>query len=124
MKKDKIYIQIDPQYLLKNLGIKLEVVHFLLVALIPLWVRIFPSHCSFICIFSPEQGFFFLFNLPGMFIEGTFFFDILQALRPEKVRLSGDIIAIDYITMYLFSALTYYIMGFFVEYLIEKIRGK
>ncbi len=43
-----------------RLGIILVVVQSILVASIPVFVKLFPPSCnSFICIFSPEQGYFF-----------------------------------------------------------------
>lgn len=108
-----------------SLGLKFVFGHAILTLLIPLWTKIFPSSHScglFPCIFSDEQGLFFLFNIPGLF--GSFFvLPMLQWFKPENVRLSGKLTMVDYIPIYLISALFYYFAGTILQ-IVFQIKSK
>lgn len=101
-----------------RLGLIFVSIHFALVLLIPLWVKLFPLSCGFICIFSKEQGYFFLFNIPGwIIVYGTFIINILQFLKPEVVRLSGKITTLDNVTVFIFSSISYYLIGALMQFI-------
>ena len=107
-----------------RLGLVFVGMHALLVLLIPVWIKLFPPSCNIICIFSSEQSYFFLFNMPGWLITfGTFIVNILQEIKPEKVRLSGQITVIDNAVMFAFSSIVYFLIGALIQSMWVKLKN-
>ena len=97
-----------------RLGLTFVGIHATLVLLIPLWVKLFPPSCNIICIFYGELSYFLLFNIPGQF-SAYLILPMLQVFKSHEVRLSGDLTMIDYIPIYLFSAIFYYFVGVLIQ---------
>lgn len=104
-----------------KIGITLVGIQTLLVALVPLFAKLFPTGCNIICIFSEQQGYFILFNVPGMFLLGLpFMYQLIMSLETPQQRLSGQLTPAFYIVVFLLSALVYYFIGFGIEKLFHK----
>lgn len=105
------------------LGLIFVFIHAILVLLIPLWIKIFPQSHScgiFPCIFSDGQSLFFLFNLPGM-LSSFLFLPFLQWLKPREVKLSGKFTMVDYIPVYIISAIFYYFLGAILQFILQMV---
>src|SRR3989344_420615 len=108
-------------FLFSKLGLILVGIQTVLVVLIPVFAKIFSGSCSFICIFTQEQGYFFLFNLPGMYIKSLpFIHQFIESLETFQQRLNGEISVISYTLIFLFSAIIYYIIGLGIEIILWK----
>lgn len=93
----------------------------LLTVLIPVFTKIFDQSCSIICIFSEEQGYFILFNIPGLYIASIpFMHEFIKNLGTEQQRLSGEIILISNILIFILSAIIYYAIGLGIETIWRK----
>lgn len=104
-----------------RLGLILIGIQLLLTIFIPIFVKIFPSSCSIICIFSEEQGYFFLFNLPGIYLSSIpFISDFIMSLRTTQERLSGEITLLSNIITFLLSSIVYYFIGLGIETVLRK----
>lgn len=107
--------------LFSKLGLILIGLQLLLTALIPVFTKIFDQSCSIICIFSEEQGYFILFNIPGLYIASIpFMHEFIKNLGAEQQRLSGEITLISNILIFILSAIIYYIIGLGIETIWRK----
>ncbi len=100
---------------LSRLGSIFVGIQIILVLLIPLWTRLYQFSCNIICILSDEIVYFILFNIPGWLVWGTPLGRILDVLKSQAVKSSGDIYITDYFFMFLASSIIYYLIGFLIE---------
>lgn len=108
--------------LFSRLGLILVGIQTLLTVLIPIFAKIFPSSCSIICIFTEEQVYFFLFNLPGNYITSIpFINEFIKHLGTQEQQLSGKITIFHYISIFLSASIIYYFMGLIIEAIFRKM---
>lgn len=109
-----------------KLGVILITIQLILSISLPLWVGLLPNSCNdFICIFTPYQAYFFLFNLPGLFISGIpFIFDFLHSIQPVSVQMKGDLYYTDYLFMFITSSVVYYLLGMVIGKFLSNGRVK
>lgn len=109
-------------FFISRLGLVLIGIQVLSVLLIPLFAKIFPSSCSFICIFTEEQGYFFLFNLPGQYLASIpFVSEFIKNLGTPEQQLSGKLTIYHYASIFLFASIAYYFMGLIIEIIFLKM---
>ena len=109
---------------LSRLGLIFVGIQTILVLLIPLWAKFYQFPCNVMCILSNAFGYFVLLIIPGWLLWGTPMGRVLDGLKPQTVKLSGDIYITDYLFMFISSAMFYYLIGFFIERLWKKLRHR
>lgn len=107
---------------LSRLGLILMGIQTVLLLLIPLWTKLYQFPCNVICILSDQIGYFILLNIPGWLLWGTPMGRILDGLKPQIVKLSGEIYITDYLFMFISSAIIYYLIGWLIEKLWKKLH--
>lgn len=107
---------------LSRLGLVLVGIQTVLLLSIPLLTKVYQFPCNVICILSDQIGYFILLNIPGWLLWGTPVGRVLDSLKPQTIKLSGEIYITDYLFMFLFSAVAYYLIGFLIEKLWHRWR--
>ena len=93
----------------------------LLTILIPFFASIFHDSCTGFCILSDEEGFFLLFNYPGLiFLSNPWINNLIKTFETEQQRLSGEFTLPYYIITFILAAIFYYIFGMIVETIWQK----
>ena len=107
-----------------KMGISFVIIQLFLSVLVLTLSQFINSTCDTFCVGSIHDVFFFIINIPGWLFWGTFYDQLFSTLKPQESLLSGNLYITDYLIIFIFSSIVYYLLGMIIGKFLRKGKAQ